>query len=763
MLDGPRPNTDIDSSPSGGLGRDTSLVLIALLALVAIQTFFPLLYVGSITNDDLKLGNAALDRGLRGVASVLWAFTRRDGRLDITQMLSWYPPFAVDSFLYFKAVSFAAIVADLLLFALFVRSVLRSQKAFFLALLLCLVGLQNSWEHSPLTAFPGLFTFTFAYLLGSFLAFQWYLDRGGRRGLISAVLFFLTICQYEMYLIYTPVFFGLALLAGRSTRQALRAMVPHLAATVVHLALWSTSHSFRIGNYPGVTVAHGLDLHRIAHVVWQFSVSSLPTYFFFNAKYQFLLRSYRKDVGFYGLYTALSAGPLMKAALVGALYAFLMATPERSPSPLGIRARWAMLGAAVFYFFAPSFLPSLTERYQEEVKQQLGMQASYFSLFAWIFLLLPLLLSASQMQRRRPVRWLLIGVTGSALMFASLAVDYTNSAVGEWQAQGRDRFKIVDAFLRTPDYAQIPEGAVIYAPSLWRSSALNATLSSFMGTAIDPRPSMEPKYENFWTFYFTYRGRKPVIVTDRLERVPPRTEFFYLRHAQFRDIRDQYLVFAGVRPTTPSAATLVSDWAFVYDNTRWPSAMVGGSVIEKGAVLLRGGPSRTTSDRFVFRVGTHYDPMGYLQRCAVETDTPIIDVESVFLAGSAPPEPRAVFKANGWLLDGWIGAEATAIAYVREDSRLIVDAYAPDYIFKQTGTEAVTVTVELDHAVVATRRLTQGGRFRMEANVDTDARGEIMIRCGPLHSPQAAGLGSDRRKLCVIIDRVTLRTRERGE
>ena len=85
-------------------------------------------------------------------------------------------------------------------------------------------------------------------------------------------------------------------------------------------------------------------------------------------------------------------------------------------------------------------------------------------------------------------------------------------------------------------------------------------------------------------------------------------------------------------------------------------------------------------------------------------------------------------------------------------------------IFTKAGVKAITVTLELDKAEIAIRRVTQGGRFRMEANVPARAPAELVVRCGPLHSPHAAGLGSaDKRELCVIIDTVTLRKRELRE
>jgi hypothetical protein len=742
-----------------GLSRGVSRVLLLLIALIAVQTLFPLLEVGLVTNDDLKLRNAALDRGARGAAAVLWGFTRRDGRLDIVQMLSWYVPFARDNIVYLKTVTLGAIVADLLLFALFTGSVLRSRKAAFLALLLALVGLQNSWEHSPLTAFPGLLTLTFAYLLGSFLAFQRYLEGGKRRWqLASAGLFLITIASYEMYLIYAPVFFGLALLAGRSWRPTLRSLGWHLAAIAIQLAAWLTSHALRTGNYRGITLAPAFDLGRIATVLWQFSVSSLPSYFFFSAKYDYLIHSYQGRSGIQGLLSALTAGAVLKAALVTGIYVFLMRTPaDETAAPRRVRPT-LLFGAAVVYFFAPSLLPALTVRYQEEATHQLGMQFSYYSLFAWIWICLPLLLAAPRMGRlRRPFT----AVTALALAFASLAVDYTNAMVAQWQAPGRDRFWLVDEFIRTSDYAAIPEGAIFYAPSLWKTSG---TLN-FMGSAIDPRPSQDPKYDNFWTFYFTHRGGKRVVVADRLERLPAGKGFLFLRQAQVRHGQGQYLALAWIpRPGAPGDP-LVSDQVTFYSRSFGTAAVIAGAVAPPASptiVELGGGAKRETTNLFLFNVGTHFYRMGGLDRSAVSTERPALDVERASLLTGGVPEENNVIKSTGWLLDGWIADEARATLRPTEPSLLTVDGFAPDYIFKTGGIAAVTVTLELDGAVVATARATRGGRFRIEANIEARGEGALVVRCGPLHSPRSAGFGVDDRALCVVIDKLTLARREPG-
>jgi hypothetical protein len=735
-----------------------SLVLLAVMALIAIPTFFPLLGVGLVTNDDLKLSASALDRGHRGVAAVLWAFTRRDGRLDIAQMLSWYVPFVRDSFLYFKTVTLGAIAADIVLFAWFVGSVLRSRRAFFLALLLALVGLQNSWEHTPLTAFPGLLTLTFAYLLASFLAFERFLENGRRRWLLSsALLFLLTIVSYEMYLIYTPVFFLLALHAGRTAREALRSLQAHLAGVGLQLALWTVSHALRTGNYRGVTLAPALDLRQIASVIWQFSISSLPTFFFFNPKYDYLVDAYSKSSSFRGLLSTLDAGMVMKAVLVTGAYAYLMLIPEARAARLRGRPLLAMIVLGVGYFFAPSFLPALTPRYQDEARTQLGMQFSYYSAFAWMWTAVPVMLAASASRR---LRWPFTVATGVLLAFASLAIDYTNGMVAEWQAQGRDRIRIVDEFMNTWAYHDIPDGSFIYAPSLWRASG---TLN-YMGTVIDPRPSSEDRYENFWTYYFNRRGGgKAVIVADRLERMPSDKGFFYLRHVSLKHEKGEYLVYAWVRRTGPALEVLVADRVMVFSRSPWTSSVMGGALAEGAArsvVHLAGGGTRETADVFQFEVENHYSEIGPFLRSSVFADGPVLDAESVFLLPGSLPIKRNFIKTDGWHSDGWISGEARATLRPQEPSHLTLDGYAADYVFTDAGIPAITLTLELDGAVVATQRLTHGGRFRIQTNVEAEAPGALVLRCGPLHSPRVVGINaSDGRELCVIITRTELRRR----
>ena len=182
-------------------------------------------------------------------------------------------------------------------------------------------------------------------------------------------------------------------------------------------------------------------------------------------------------------------------------------------------------------------------------------------------------------------------------------------------------------------------------------------------------------------------------------------------------------------------------------------------------VGLVGGDAPRPADAFVFDVAGHTLDMGDLRRSAVSAESAVIDAESVFLAPAAPPDAREqIFKTSGWFPDGWIGEEARATLRPPGPAHLVVEAYAPDYIFRKVGIRSLRMALELDGAPIAVRTLTRGGRFRIEGNVGTEGPGALVIRCGPAHSPSDAGITTgDDRRLCVVIERVALRPRQPGD
>jgi hypothetical protein len=183
-------------------------IILALL-LIGVATFYPFLDVWLVINDDLKFSNAALEGGARGFASSLWFLTLKYGRLHLAKMLSYYLPFVFGNFVFFKIVTMGALLADLVLFAYFLKLFFKSEKIFYLTLLLSLVFLQNSWEHNPIVSFAGFFTFTFLYQVISWITFLCYLEKGEKKyAAASAVTFLLTLLLMRLTWCSCPSIWG---------------------------------------------------------------------------------------------------------------------------------------------------------------------------------------------------------------------------------------------------------------------------------------------------------------------------------------------------------------------------------------------------------------------------------------------------------------------------------------------------------------------------------------------------------------------------
>jgi hypothetical protein len=130
--------------------------------------------VGMVTNDDIFFSDKILKKGPTGFLSALWDGTLQYGRPHIFKMFSYFLPFIIGSFWYFKLVSMVGLILSLLLFARFVDRILGQSLGF--TLLLSLLFLQNSWDQNPLVAFTGQITFLMSFLVASWLCFLKYLE-----------------------------------------------------------------------------------------------------------------------------------------------------------------------------------------------------------------------------------------------------------------------------------------------------------------------------------------------------------------------------------------------------------------------------------------------------------------------------------------------------------------------------------------------------------------------------------------------------------
>ena len=744
-----------------------------MLFTIGLVTLAPLLNVGIVVNDDLKASSAALDGGLSGFFSMLWNMTLHYGRMHFFKIFTYYLPFAVDSFVYFKIVTLAALVGCLLLFSFFLRLLFESRKMFYMGLLLSLACLQISWEHNAIVSFAGLHTISLLYLLLSFITYLRYLREAKRACLwMSVILYALVLFPYEMFLIYAPVYFLLGLWERKSWRESLRKMVPHmLCLALFFLASFAFSY-YRSADYPGATVNMEFHADRIWQVTWQFSKASVPGYFYLNSKYKALMDSYRDVPGQMSLFNSLQVSWIIKALLVAAVSWLLMRREELNRLGLN-RSYGFLLAAGIAYFFLPSLPLGLTEHYQSAVITggQLGMQTTYYSYFSFLWIAVLLLMAFSTLvSRLKPVYaklgYPLLACPVVLLAIASLVDDFTNYYVGKEQEKAGYRWKLVDQFLKSPAYSAMPSGSVIYAPSLFRPVAT----VDFGGQAIDPTPPGKANlYANYWNFYFNLRGKKPVTVLDPALPAPYNPQgFYYLNYLTEPNSTAQSLVFCKIQPHPESfpSGVLLCDRAHIYDRSPRSSLLIGGLVQvsdETATVRIENGVLFETKE--IFLLEADYRNFSYLKdvkELVITADKLAIRADSILIASGQEPPPvfegrLELTKLTGWFNDNWIGPQATARVIIRTPKRLLITGFVPSEVFEALRWPEIGIKIKLDGVPIWSMSVQKGETFQLDEMLPGGLEHLLTIECDRYFVPSETGLGSDPRNLSAVITRIELK------
>lgn len=741
--------------------------ILLLLFIVGLVTLFPLIHIRILTNDDLKTSNTVLAGGLPQFISTMWSATLRDGRMHFFKIFNNYLPYAVDSFIYFKTVMMAALIGGLLLFSYFMKLMFESKKIFYLSLLISLVGLQISWDHNAILCFGGQHTVSLAYLLCSFITYLHYLRKNKRYLLgISVITYALALFPYEMFVVYIPVYLLLGLWEKKNWRESLRKMIPHFVCLALFIMASFCFYHFRTDSYAGATASSEIHPDRILRVMWQYSVSSVPGYFFASPGYRYLIRSYQEIPGRAYFLNSLKSGWMIKALLAAVILWILMRREENNRIKINRSCLFLFL-AGVAYFFSPPFLPALTEHYQEAVivHGQKGMQVTYYSYFGFLWMAVLALMVIPRLARNP--EWRFVLMTGAVVVvgLTSLVVDCTNYNLGKEQAKADDRWKLVDQFLKSPAYREIPEDSFIYAPSLFRPF----TTLNFGGQALDPTPpSATGLYNNYWNFYFNYRGKKTVHVLDPIASIPSNaTDFYYLKYISQPNSRAESLIFCQVTPG-PSFhlnGLMLTDRVFVYDWSPSNSVIIGGRVQSADSpttVSIQKGDFCETNAIFVMEADERsYTYRQDLKELILTANKEAIQPDSIFVSsGQLPPlmleAQPPLTKLKGWWSDGWIGPEATAQIQIRTPKKLIIEGFLPGAVYKALGWPTSNVTVKLNNVPIRSLLAKEGESFRIEQDLSGNTTYLLTINCDRSFVPSEKGLNRDLRTLSLVITEIQI-------
>lgn len=566
-----------------------------LLLLICLTSIYPLLNVGLVINDDLLIQNKSLIYNFIEVIKQGFEFTKNQGRTNFLGWISYEIPFIFNNFIYFKLVQIGAILVDILLLALLIRKLSDSLYLFYLTLIFSIIGLQNSWEHNPITAFPGQFSIGIMMLLIALYLYTSYFETNKKILMVSSLLFFIyTLFSYEVYVLFSPLFWICSFLiiqksGNVNVKYLIKRNLPLLYVCIGYVITYVVFRQIFGSNYEGAQIQTTFNLINSLKVIWQFSISALPSYFLFNDKYQYLLYIYSDYFGnknnFLNLFEPRIEW-IIKVSLL--LILFYQLQNLQDSQKRSFKKLIFIFFGLLCYIFVPSVLLSLTPAYQTAVLEyeQLGMPVSFFSFF-FIVLCLSLIFYISKLfitsKRVRKVIFILECII---LAYISLSVDFTNHYISKYQKMSNYKWEVLNQFFDSSDFQNIPDGSIIYAPTL-RYQIGSVGIS-----------------DGYWNDYFKNKTDKKLNIIDKLGEIGTQN-FYFLKYVQASKESEQYLIFSKVNKIEGNE--YFSDSVSIYNLTKYDDFNILGQ-INTGAhmtnVRLNNFKNVSTNNLFNFKIVT---------------------------------------------------------------------------------------------------------------------------------------------------------------
>jgi hypothetical protein len=755
---------------------DDNFIFKVGIFIVGFITFFPLLRVGLVINDDLQFSLLARELGIFDFLSDVYATLKATGRAKFFNLFSLYLPYASNSFIYYKIISLGTIIINLIMVSYFMRILFKSKEIFYLSLLIGIIGIQNSWEHNPIVAFPAIFSVPIILFIFSLIFYIFYLRGKNIYFQYSSLFFYLcALFSYEVFILYLPLFFFIAYTINKPEKFIIKNIIkrtaPYIGTSIIYLIVYAAFRAYYGSYYGGAQIeSNSLNLSNIVRTMWQFSISSVPTYFFWDSKYRWIFYAFYNeklyaDPGLFSFFQIESSW-LVKALLVFMLSTYILRF-IRSDC-LG-KARFK-IGIGLLYIFLPTLLVALTQHYQDSVLKddQRGMQITYFSFLAFVYFSTLIIIFIKQRIRNRVLNKFYIILTGLCLASVSLIVDNTNNYVAKYQIMSDLKWQAVNRFLKTEEYLSVPENAMIYAPSLWN-------IIGSVGI-----------HDSYWSDYFRIISGKNIRVErDSTQISSKNKDIYFLKYTQLLKDYDQHIIFGKADQLIgDDNVRVLSKKVVIYNLSKYNDYYVMGRVKEpfKNTHLEVNGTKKTMED-YIFQLSINeqmFIKEFGLKRTVLSCSDNMLDVNSIFITQGVnnalefSSNGKIDYNANmldamntlaraklekGWFERDkdvtWISKQAVAIFKSGNVGKVTVKGFVPVDIFNKVYNNALTISLLDDgrmiKKIVFTKTDIHDGYFQIEADVPANRLIKFEIRLDKSFIPLEHKLGGDVRELGVVI------------
>lgn len=542
-----------------------------LLFILVIITFFPLLKVGFTTADDassyLTLINPKENIFIRakGIAESQSRF-----QYFFTFLISLLPFLFIKKIIILKIISLGQIVLNFILFSFLIYKISKSKSFSLIIFLFLITFLQNSWQHNLLTSYPFTFSFGLNLSFSSMILLIDYLETKINWKLIaSSILFFLSLFNYEIFILYFLIFFLILLffLKGKSLTNKIKTsfqkLLYHIALLLPFLTVYII---FRI-IYPGVydgTHSFNFDIYKILKTSFQFAIASFPTYIYRHSLGEILKFSYNYDralLNFAYILKNIQVKWLIKG-LISSLVCFTLLISYKK---IKNKTLLFLIFVSLFFIFLPVLPQSFVSKYQRWVIElnQITFTPTFFSFFGMTLLIASIMFLIINIFKNKIALIILYILISLAVFRISVITDYSNYAYTLNQSQIFNVWKSIDKFINTDDFLRIPRNSIIYAP----------TLHKYTTNII-----LKESTESYWSDYINSKTGKNIKIINSEEKLnnifTNKLPLYFLGFSQEVKDPNQFMVFAKINKIDSDSKRILSNSFILFTLSKYKNYQI---------------------------------------------------------------------------------------------------------------------------------------------------------------------------------------------
>jgi hypothetical protein len=447
---------------------DVGTTNLFLLFLLTVITFYPLLFVGFTTHDDIALASSGIS----------WAdalfLSQSQGRFNF--FWGYYLgeiPYVIDHRAWYLSAKIGAFILVLSGLWYAIYQLFRSGWMVLAALSFFLAFIQNGWDHNALNSYPVVFNCYAALFLFSLGLFSKAINQNNiGLAICSGVLYFFAL-GVELFVLFFPYYVVVLLskdFLGGHILSRFIAGKNYLLAVALPLILYLVMYLVWRLIYPSTydgNSAFSFDFLAAIKVIVTYSLNAFPleTLNYIFAPHRIYGIANATDLRI--ILAQIDLADIIKPVVAGFLFTRLMTTPIF----IVPRVRTLYLAAILAFvgIFIPNLLLGFTERHQGwqagGVTSYLYTYYSFISAAVFGALILSIINNRSRLWPPK-FRLIFIMIAAIIIMVITFFVEEKNQIIAFDQKLSHRKFQLMDEVIKSSAFKEIPDGSTIVAPTL---------------------------------------------------------------------------------------------------------------------------------------------------------------------------------------------------------------------------------------------------------------------------------------------------------